>query len=72
MPDGLLVAVPVPVPVRLTVSMKLGIGVKVAVTFCAEFVVTIQVEVPVQAPLKPAKNDPAAGAAVSVTMVPPA
>src|SRR5215471_16599775 len=67
---GELVMVPLPVPPLLTVSAK-GACVKVAVTEAAAFMVTTQVPLPVQPPpLQPAKVDPAAGAAVRVTMVP--
>jgi len=44
--------------------------VKVAVTVCGAFTVTLQVPVPVQLPLQPLKDEPAAGVAVSVTPVP--
>jgi hypothetical protein len=48
-------------------------GLKIALTDFAAFIVTEQVfAVPVQAPLQPPKNDPAAGVAVSVTTVPAA
>jgi hypothetical protein len=43
---------------------------KLAVTDLAPFIVSLQVPVPVQAPLQPAKVDPAAGVAVSVTTSP--
>ena len=43
---------------------------KVAVTVFAAFMVSVQVPVPVQAPLQPAKVLPAAGVAVRVTLVP--
>ena len=42
----------------------------VAVTVDAAVTVTAQEPVPEQAPLQPAKDEPAAGAAVSVTVVP--
>ena len=42
----------------------------VAVTERAAVIVTVHVLVPVQAPLQPAKLEPALGAAVSVTVVP--
>jgi hypothetical protein len=42
----------------------------VAVTVRAAVIATVQVAVPVQAPLQPANTEPAAGAAVSVTDAP--
>lgn len=56
-----------------TVSVKFGAGkLNVAVTVSAAFIVTEHVPVPEHpAPLQPAKTDPDAGAAVSVTLVPP-
>jgi hypothetical protein len=42
---------------------------KVAVTLRAAVMATVQVPVPVQAPLQPAKTEPAAGLAVRVTTV---
>src|SRR5439155_19544212 len=70
MPAGLLVTVPVPAPAGVTVRAKLGV-VKVAVTVVAAVTVTEQVPVPEQPPpVQPVKVEPAAGAAVSVTVVP--
>jgi hypothetical protein len=43
---------------------------KVALTFRAWLMVTVQLAVPVQAPLQPLKVEPVAGAAVKVTTVP--
>src|SRR5439155_3905009 len=43
---------------------------KFAVTARAALIVTVQAPVPVQLPLQPLKVEPAAGAAVKVTMVP--
>jgi hypothetical protein len=40
------------------------------VTAVVAVIVTVQVPVPVQAPLQPLKVEPAVGAAVSVTAVP--
>jgi hypothetical protein len=47
-----------------------GATLNVAVAELAAFIVTTQLPVPVQAPLQPAKVDPAAAVAVSVTEVP--
>jgi hypothetical protein len=46
------------------------LGENVAETDCAEFIVTVQLAVPVQAPLQPAKVLPAPGCALRVTTVP--
>jgi hypothetical protein len=56
----------VPPPVLVAVSVY-EIFVKVAATLCAEFIVTVQLPVPVQAPLQPAKVEVASAAAVNVT-----
>ena len=70
-PAGLLVTEPVPVPARLAVNAKVTAFVlKVAVTAFAALMVTEQAPVPVQPPLHPAKVEPEAAAAVSVTTVP--
>ena len=69
MPVGLEVTVPVPVPARVTASAKLDELLNVAVTARAAVIDTAQVPVPVQAPLQPAKLDPVAALAVSVTTV---
>lgn len=69
MPAGLLLTVPLPVPASVTVSAKVT-ALNVAVTALAALMVTEQVPVPVQAPLHPAKVDPADAAAVRVTTVP--
>jgi len=69
-PAGALVTVPLPAPALLTVSVK-DCKAKVAVTEVATLIVTVQVPLPVQPPpLQPLKVEPAAGAAVKVTMVP--
>jgi hypothetical protein len=71
MPAGLLVTVPFPVPPLVTVKVyELATTLKVAVTDLAAFIVTVHVPVPVQAPLQPAKVEPDAAVAVSVTEVP--
>ena len=68
-PLGRLVTVPEPVPDLLTV--RENVGTKVAVTATSEVRATVQVPVPEQAePLQPAKAEPAAGAAVRVTVAP--
>jgi hypothetical protein len=70
MPVGALVTVPLPAPDFITVSAK-DDCMKVAVTEVAAVIVTVQVPVPVQPPpLQPVKVEPAAGAAVKVTIVP--
>ncbi len=70
-PAGLLLTVPVPVPANVTESAKVVTDVlKVAVTALAALMVTLQVPVPLQAPLQPAKVDPADAVAVKVTSVP--
>src|SRR5437773_7101489 len=69
-PGGSEVTVPLPVPALLTARVTLC-GVKVAVTVVAAFRVTEQVPVPEQPPpLQPAKVEPLADVAVSVTKVP--
>jgi hypothetical protein len=66
MPAGELVTVPSPLSLTLSVKSCLN----VAVTDCAEFIVTKQVPLPVQAPLQLLKTQPAAAAGVKVTWVP--
>ncbi len=68
MPAGELVTDPLPVPPRLTLNWNSG--TKVAVTLIAEFTVTVQVPVPVQAPPQPVNTEPAFAAALKVTLVP--
>ena len=64
------VTVPLPAPDLVTESAK-DDCTKAAVTVVAAFIVTAHVPVPVQPPpLQPLKVEPAAGAAVKVTMVP--
>ncbi len=69
MPAGVELTVPVPVPALATVRVWLvALAVKVAVADCAAVPAgMVQVPVPVQAPLQPAKVEPLAAAAVSVT-----
>ena len=70
-PAGLLVMVPAPVPARET--LKTGSGttaLKVAVTDAFAVRVRLHGLVPEQAPDQPLKVNPAAGVAVSVTLVP--
>ena len=70
-PDGEDVTVPAPVPAFTTVSPKVLVEVlKVAVTALAAVNDTVQVLVPLHAPLQPANIEPLAAAAVSVTEVP--
>jgi hypothetical protein len=69
MPAGLLVTVPEPAPALVTDRVT-GSRLNVAVTEVAALTVTTQVPVPEQAPLQPAKEDPAAGEAVRVMAVP--
>src|SRR5437879_4304876 len=54
----------------LSVKPPLLLVAKVAVTEVAALTVTLHVPVPVQAPLQPVKEEPAAGAAVRATTVP--
>src|SRR5207249_4723266 len=69
-PAGFEVTVPRPVPALVTARVTLC-SVKVAVTVVAAFKVTEQLPVPVQPPpFQPAKVEPLAGVAVSVTKVP--
>src|SRR3984957_16340247 len=68
-PVGLLVTVPVPVPALVTLNLKTT-ALNVAVTDFAALIVTLQVPVPVQAPLQPANVEPAAALPVSVTTGP--
>ena len=61
--------VPLPVPFLLTDRVWLPDELKVAVTDRAEFMVTVHVPKPEQAPLQPAKVEGETGVAVSVTIV---
>ena len=56
MPVGALMTVPLPFANTLKVyEVGIGIGLKLAVTDFAASIVTVQLVVPVQAPLQPAK-----------------
>jgi hypothetical protein len=69
-PAGALETEPDPVPARVTFTGKAA-GMKLALTDCAEFMVTEQAPVPVQAPDQPANTEaPELGAAVKATTVP--
>ncbi len=71
MPPVFDVTVPAPVPFLATVSAKLAVVLlNVAVTLRAWVIDTVQLPVPVHAPLQPANVEPPAAAAVSVTLVP--
>jgi hypothetical protein len=74
-PAGALVTVPLPVPLRVTLSRNCGGGaaaVNVAVALNAEFIVSEQLDPtePAQAPPHAVNEDPLAGVAVRVTIVP--
>jgi hypothetical protein len=70
-PPGLLVTVPCPTPALVTVrENRIGVA-KLAVTVWSALIVTIHEPVPLQpAPLQPVNVEPAAGAAVNVTVPP--
>ena len=71
MPPVFDVTVPEPVPLLPTVNENVVLLLlKVAVTERAAVMDTVQVLVPVHAPLQPAKLEPLAGTAVSVTEAP--
>jgi hypothetical protein len=70
-PVGLLLTVPDPVPAKVTERAKVvTVVLNVAVTDLAALMVTLQVPVPLHAPVQPAKVDPAVAFAVRVTTVP--
>ena len=72
-PAGLLVTLPVPVPDLVSVTKRVVAAVvKLAVTLRALSMLTVQLLVPVQAPLQPVKLLPDAGCAFKVTDVPAA
>jgi hypothetical protein len=69
MPAGVLVTVPLPEPVFATVSEKL-LNTNVAVTLRASLIVTVQLAVPVHAPLQPVNVELLPADAVKETIVP--
>src|SRR3954453_4941524 len=71
-PVGLLTTAPEPAPVLVTARLNLGAGLssKVAVIDWAPFIVTSHAPAPEQAPDQPANVQPAAGAALSSSIVP--
>jgi hypothetical protein len=71
MPEGEDVTAPAPGPAFVTVSAW-ELRVNVAPTVFAASVVTVQLDVPAQAPVHPANVQPVAGVAVSVTLAPEA
>ena len=72
-PLGLLVTLPVPVPDLVSVTKRVVAAVvKLAVTLRALSMLTVQLLVPVQAPLQPLNVLPDAGCALKVTDVPAA
>jgi len=68
-PPGLELTVPEPVPATLAVSVTLC-RANVAPTLRAWLMLTVQDPAPVQAPLQPAKVEPASGIASRVTLAP--
>ena len=69
-PPGELVTEPDPFPDFVTASENESF-IKVAPTVLFPSINTEQVPVPVQAPVHPAKTEPAAGVGVSVIVLPP-
>jgi len=70
-PAGEALTVPLPVPDVVIVRVVLvTVRLNVAVTAWLEFIVTVQLPVPEQAPDHPVNVEPVFGAAVSVTTVP--
>lgn len=69
-PAGLLVTVPLPVPALFNVSVKVCVGCGLNVAVQETFAVIVNEPVPQPVPLKPAKTEPAAAVAVSITAVP--
>lgn len=73
MPAGDEVTCPLPFPLRATLRVCEAAGWNVALTETLADMVTVHVsDVPAQSPAHPANTDPAAGEAVSVTLVPDA
>jgi hypothetical protein len=69
-PAGLLVTVPSPTPALVTVRVNELGAAKLAVTVWSAFITTIHEPVPLQPPpLQPVNVEPAAGAAVRVTVL---
>jgi hypothetical protein len=71
MPAGLDVTVPEPRPAFVTASVRVW-SANVAVTERSALMVTVHVPVPEQAPLQPAKVEPASALALNVTELPSA
>ena len=69
MPAGVLVTLPLPSPARTTVTAT-GAGANAAPTVVAVVIATVHAPVPEQLPDQPVKTVPAAGVAVSLTLVP--
>jgi hypothetical protein len=71
MPEGLLITVPSPAPALVTARVNVFGVAKLAVTVWLVFIATIHEPVPLHpAPLQPVNVEPAAGAAVRVTVLP--
>lgn len=72
MPAGEELTKPNPAPALLTVSVCGGPALNCAVTCRGACMLSVHTPVPVQSPLQPAKEEPEAGVAVSVTLLPSA
>jgi hypothetical protein len=70
--EALTVPLPVPVVVMFRVGLTVAVRLNAAVTDRFEFIVTVQLPAPEQAPDHPANVEPAVGVGVSVTTVPAA